>query len=392
MTVNIGQKGVARLRAAKNIAFIALFLLLTWLPTLDNYLALDHAPQPNEKRAPAPFPQFKATRAGAREFFAGLETYYTDHFGFRKRLIRWNNHWKRQVFRESTISVVMEGKGGWYFYASDKMIEHASGQIRFDDDTLRAWSDLLEARRDWLAKRGIAYLFVVPPDKHTVYPEFLPDWIYSGGSPTKLAQFVDFMKAHSTVPILDLRPVLTEAKQKARVYQFTDTHWTPEGGFVTYQALVRELARQRPGLEPLDSSQFSRATISKPGGDLATLMGQEGLIEKDYVTLAPIPPLESVPLATDAAILPKDWGKNPEPRVTDNPKASGKVILFRDSFAGSWVPFLSHHFNRVIYIWQYDWDSAFIQREKPDVVIDEILERFLNQWDPRELKKRDALK
>jgi hypothetical protein len=47
-------------------------------------------------------------------------------------------------------------------------------------------------------------------------------------------------------------------------------------------------------------------------------------------------------------------------------------------------------FNRVIYIWQSEWDAAFIERKKPDVVIDEILERLLYQWDPQD--QRDALK
>jgi hypothetical protein len=378
----------ARLRAGKSIVFIALFLLVIWLPTLDTYFDLDDAAQPNEKRELAPFPEFEATRPGARAFFAGLEAYYTDHFGFRKRLIQWHNHWKGKWFKESTTSKVMQGKDGWYFFAGDKMIDDASGRLRFDDDTLRAWRDLLESRRAWLAQRGIAYLFVIAPDKHTVYPEHLPNWVGRGGSTTRRAQFLAYMKIHSTVPILDLGSALIEAKRHTRVYQFTDTHWTEEGAFVTYQALLRELAKQVPGLKPLDSAQFSRSTIAKSGGDLATLLGQDDLVEKDYVSLAPIPPLENPPYTNDAQILPKAWPENTDPAVTENPHATGKAILFRDSFGGFWSPFLGHHFNRVLYIWHYEWDAAFIEREKPDVVIDEILERFLNQLDPQDL--RDA--
>jgi hypothetical protein len=40
-------------------------------------------------------------------------------------------------------------------------------------------------------------------------------------------------------------------------------------------------------------------------------------------------------------------------------------------------------------VWQQNWDKGFIEKEKPDVVIDEMLERFLIVRDPVELKKRD---
>ena len=366
-------------RTQKSVVFIALFLLLIWLPTLDTCFGLDRASQPNENRALTPFPELEATRPGVRQFFAGLEAYYSDHFGFRRLLIRWHNRWKHDWFEESPTSTVILGKDGWYFFASDQLIAEASAATHFDEATLRAWCDLLEARRAWLARRGIAYLFVIAPDKHTVYPEYLPDWVRRGGEATLLAELVAYVKTHSTVPILDLRPVLNEAKRTSRVFQFTDTHWTPDGAFVTYQSLVRELAKQIPRLEPLDSAQFSRVSTTKPGGDLAKALGDDSLVEKDYAALEPIPPLANLASTSDARILPKEWVPNTEPVVTENPEATGKAIVFRDSFASDWSPFLGHHFNRIIYIWQYEWDAAFIEREKPDVVIDEVLERFLRK-------------
>jgi alginate O-acetyltransferase complex protein AlgJ len=53
-------------------------------------------------------------------------------------------------------------------------------------------------------------------------------------------------------------------------------------------------------------------------------------------------------------------------------------VMFRDSFATYLIPFLGYHFQRSVYIWQRPWDLALIEREKPDVVIDEMLERYLD--------------
>jgi hypothetical protein len=104
--------------------------------------------------------------------------------------------------------------------------------------------------------------------------------------------------------------------------------------------------------------------------------------------LKPLPTLETL---FDAVRFPKRDAKEPDPRYTLNEKASGKAIVFRDSFAGSWYLFLGQHFREVLYIWHYDWDRPLIEREKPDVVIDEMLERFFNEKDPLELARKDRL-
>src|SRR5471032_1208221 len=98
------------------------------------------------------------------------------------------------------------------------MIDDVMGNRPFRDSELEAWRDLLQGRHDWLAQRGIRYLFVIPPDKHTIYPEHLPDWLVTAARPPqRLDQFIQYMKAHSDVPVLDLRQTLLDAKKDVRV-------------------------------------------------------------------------------------------------------------------------------------------------------------------------------
>ncbi len=51
--------------------------------------------------------------------------------------------------------------------------------------------------------------------------------------------------------------------------------------------------------------------------------------------------------------------------------------MFRDSFATWLVPQLSENFSRVVYSWQYTFDCQLVERERPDVVIQELVERVL---------------
>ncbi len=56
--------------------------------------------------------------------------------------------------------------------------------------------------------------------------------------------------------------------------------------------------------------------------------------------------------------------------------------LYHDSFADSWVPYLGYHFREIIYVPRDDWDYDFMLREKPDVVMDETVERYFNNSNP----------
>ena len=46
--------------------------------------------------------------------------------------------------------------------------------------------------------------------------------------------------------------------------------------------------------------------------------------------------------------------------------------MFRDSFATWLIPLLSEHFQRIVFSWQYTLERELVERERPDVVIQEM--------------------
>lgn len=369
---------------------IVVFLALLWLPTLDHFFSFDHAPIPVENRRPAPWPQFHGV-SRSREFVAGIEDYFNDHFGFRKRLVRWNNRWKTQLFRDAPRREVLIGQDGWLFYAGQRMMENWTRKETWSAKDLENWRLLLETRRDWLRSQGIHYIFVVPPDKHTVYPEFLPAWMEEVSKPSKLQLFIDYMHAHSTVEVLDLSPALRDAKKSRVDYLKTDTHWNAYGGFAAYRAMIQALSHQMPALQPLPLNAYDwKPALIQSAGDCAAKLGNaDSYTETETVTPVATEPLASLKPRFDPVRLPQKGAEETWPCYTLNEKASGKALLFHDSFACSWYSFLGQHFREVVYIWQYDWNRPLIEREKPDVVIDEMLERFFNTANPAELLLKD---
>jgi len=371
-----------------NVVLIILFVALIWLPTIDTLFSIDDAPRLSENRAMATKPVFTGL-ANTKEYLAGLELYFNDHFGYRKMFVRMQSSWKRKLFGETSVSVAMIGRDGWLYTTVNRMIENYTGLSRFTVEDLAAWQVLLEARRDWLQKRGIAYVVVVTPDKHTIYPEHLPQWLRPAPGPTKLDQWLEYLQQHSALHPLDLRSVLLKAKNEHAVYLMTDTHWNSLGAFLGYQQLIQEISRQVPTVQPLPATSFTQQPISGLKGDLAVLLGQESSFpEKQATFMVSAPNLPK--LQIEEAML-QAGEKHVSITRTHNPQAIGSAIVFRDSFGAAWIPFLGYNFREVIFLNQREFDTALIEKEKPLIVIDQIVERIVNTYDPIRLMANDGI-
>jgi hypothetical protein len=56
-----------------------------------------------------------------------------------------------------------------------------------------------------------------------------------------------------------------------------------------------------------------------------------------------------------------------------------RAVVFRDSFANALVPYLAEDFSRVLFVWDRDVDPRVVAIEQPDVVVQEIVGRFLGR-------------
>ena len=367
-----------------NVTLIAVFSVLLWLPTIDTFFHVDYTPAINEKRVLAQFPHLKSFPGGLKEYIAGLEACFNDHFGCRNQLIRWHIDWQLIFLRATGGSgpIIIIGRDNWLFYAQNQMVEHYRGVRQFTPQNLRDWQALLEHRRDWLAQRGIKYLFVIAPDKHSIYSEHLPAWMTKVHPETKLDQFFTYMRAHSTVEVVDLRPALLDARRIAPTYLKTDTHWNAFGGFVACQ----EIAKKLPGLEPLSLDSFELKKTAADGGDLAGLLGLK-MAEENAVSLIPKTNLPSLEVSANPARNPDYKG----PSFAKNSQEKGVAVVFCDSFGPALMPFLDCCFGKAASLQKHELDARWIEREKPDVVISEMVEREFNVMDPNLLRVNEAL-
>ena len=362
----------------------ALFLIVLFLPALMTGASHEEAHgRLEEKRQLAKRPGFPERIDAVIAFPRQFEAYFNDHFQLREVLIRSHNRLKIKLLKKSPQRDVLLGRDGWFFYARNNLLQDFLGLEPLSTEALQARQRLLEAKRDWLASHGIPYVFVVAPNKQTIYPEKMPEGYTRSKTPSRLDQLLGYLRSHSDIPVVDLRESLLADKTKEKLYFNTDTHWTPNGAFIGYQRIMEALHRTRndPQLTPRSFVDYRGIASVREGGDLAGMLGIAGDIKEPYDRLEPLfrPCSQIEPLPN---FMNLDWKPAPDPAASNCANADLRLVMFHDSFGEGLRPYLSEHFKRAVYIWQNNLDGdlfkAIILKEKPDIVIEEIVERMIS--------------
>ena len=364
---------------------VGLFLLTIFLPAALALLPWKlSSPQLTEKRQLAERPAMPASIEALMTFPQRFNRFFDDHFPLRTELIQRYNYLRIKIMKQSDQRNVLMGRDGWLFYTQERQLRDFVGRAPFRDDKLAALRGLLEARRDWLAARGIAYLFIIPPGKPTIYPEYMPENYRRARGRTRMDQFMDHMGKHSDLTIVDLRSSLLAAKSKHLLFHRHDTHWNALGGLVAYgeimryvsQALDRDMGYIRSWQD------FSLHYRDRQGGDLTDMLELSAHFTESEPYLVSNDDFK--PCARKLihdSYLGRDWTGEETPFTMFCPQAAIDMVMFRDSFASRLVPYLSEHFRRSTYIWEWNYDAdlfkAVIEKEQPQIVIDECGERLL---------------
>ena len=355
------------------------FLVVITLPAAANLAGHDGADPTAENRELAAFPRIEgATMASLRTYSDRLSAWFDDHFGFRSTLVRWSGEIRLFVLGVSPSQSVAKGRHGWFFYADDGAIEDYANVTPLTPEAVANWRTAVLRARGWLQARHITYIFTIAPDKHVVYPEEMPSSLSRVGDLSRTDQLLTALQDAGLA--VDLRPALVAAKRDERIYYRTDTHWNDRGAFAAYRQIVRAVRARVPAVPPeWTRDDFEPASREDEGGDLAAMMGLKRVLREEDLLLVPRRPRHAVVVEPTGAEPTAEEGY----LVTEIAGSTlPRAVIFRDSFVSQLVPFLSEHFSRAVYMWQNDFDADLVSREKPDVVIQEIVGRHLYGFIP----------
>lgn len=326
---------------------------------------------------PVPYPRFDLST----RWLAAFDEWFTANLGWRRSLIQLHNLLGYRVLRDLQSDSVLVGRDDWLFLRQDAGWKAFRSEEPLSAREAAGFRRSFSDARRWLAKRKIPFLFVVVPSKETIYPEYLPASATRARDVTLLDEVLRELSA-AKIDYIDLREPLLAAKQDdTLLYDPMDSHWNGNGARIGASLMMKraaELLERGPDYAELNA----KLVPEQHEPDLALLLSLEDRLSERSIALLPREPRARRIEPSEEFVSLTRWQMNRV--VFEAPDESlPTALILRDSFGEALMPVLSQKFRRSVWIWTHNIDLGLIEREKPDIVIMELTERFLCNRPPR---------
>jgi len=336
-----------------------------------------------ENRTLSPLPNMPINRNMLKEFPKKFDAYYADHFGLRAWFTQYYKSIKYRL-GDSSSKYVIRGKEGWLFLGSikeqHKVHKDPIGDVRhvnlYSQADLEKFTLYITRLNNWLQKQGIQYLFVIAPNKHTIYFNKLPDYIKRVNPQSATDQLVSHLKQHTSIHIVDLRARLIQQKDKYDLYSKIGTHWNFQGANIAQYEILTQVKYLFP--QKIYPQLYPQRIFKKQLAldvDLEKMLGVS--IKPPVYAYQPIFDKGGTSIADYIQIIYE--AKNQPFNIT-NPEQILTTLVFRDSFFSHLLPYFEQHFKSATYVEEklnYASLSQQLKLQKPDIIIEEWVERSL---------------
>ena len=322
-----------------------LFCAFLGLMVTANALTPDKAFSDLENRplSQRPALSWKAVRTG--DFMSDYESYITDQFAGRDG---WT---AAKAFSEKLVG--KQENNGVYFCDDATLIS------RFDAPDEKRLTNNINYVNQFAEKSPVPVTFGLIPTQASIWAHKLPQ-----GAPNYDQSLVMSQAAQSTTArFVDLTSVLSQHKDEPIFYR-TDHHWTSLGAYYGYVALSEVL-----GYTPVPLENYTKTTVStefygtvfsssgvrwvKPD-EIDIYVPEEGVTVTSHTYDNKGNPIEEPRQLYDESYLSKKdkysmflGGQQPLGVVKTGNTDKPKLLLIRDSYSDSLVPFLTPHFSEI---------------------------------------------
>lgn len=305
----------------------------------------------DENRALQSAPEFSLSSLRDGSFMKSAEDYVGDHFMLREPLVRLNTRVQLLMGKRDLAAnySVAPAEGGVYFgkngHVYEVLLPDRTGTFKANASAL-----------SYFAEKTAMPLYVLPvPSGSQEQPENLP---YSAPNHDQREELEQMRKTlDGKARVVDVFGALS-LKTGSDCYFKTDHHWTSRGAYAGYSALAGAM-----GIQAAPQSDFRYETVSAPFyGTLyskAMLSGQQPdtlelpFYKKSSALTQQVGKKVEQGIYRTEYLSKKDkysvyLGGNPSVCVVRNPQAKGgKLLLLKDSFANSMIPYLTVNFSEI---------------------------------------------
>lgn len=308
-----------------------------------------------EKRPLSEFPEVVVQGKVNTEFFSELDTWLAEHFPFRSAIISTNNLLKATLFGSSDEDQVVVGKNDWLYFS--QTLPDYFGENVMTEAQLRQIVTTLSLIQEQVTQSGGKFVFAVAPNKNTVYPQYMPSYYQPSHTVNNLDRLTALLREEPY--FADLRGALSGSS--GQLYHARDSHWNNLGAMIAWQQMVAAAGGNHALFQGVDYTWNQNWR-----GDLEDMI---------------FPSFSFLDWQADYAV---DWTyqitsnyRSEEDILitTENTGGQGRLLMMRDSFGNSLLPFFAQTYEYALFSRAVPYDLREI--DSYDTVIIEIVERNL---------------
>lgn len=339
-----------------------------------------------ERRNLASFPNRFQNGTLNPDYVENVIAWFEDHMGFRDSFVALRNRMQMDLFHLSPTDKVHLGKEGWLFYTQNLNLEIATGEYPLSEETMEELTRRYLQIESRLEDEGIDFVLLFIPSKVSVYPEY----VRAGTGEvqvTPIDRLSEYLTAHTSIKVINLKPDLIAAKGEHEVFHRTDTHWNGYGVYAGYESVIKKLSEW--GLCDPHIAQVTFAQTEETTDLLNMATGGSVATRTSMLSVFQIEDERAIDDA-DGELSPEFWQYIRESGIANEEQCSHYVndsidgkraLVLGDSFLGSQnvMTLFAENYSEVFFVRDAArLDMGLVNLVQPDVVIFERTERFLN--------------
>jgi len=294
----------------------------------------------------------------SKDFGEKIESYVSDNFAFRDKLINANNMIKAKIFGVSGNKKVTIGKDDWLFYTES--LDDVTSESVMTDREIFCVTRTLELISNYVKSFNGRFIFTIAPNKAGLYSQYLPYYYKKSDVPNSMDKVLNKL---NNVDYLNLKTVFEDNSEV--LYHKLDTHWNNKGAFLVTSSLLKylKLDNVKSYSEP-EKKQDWDGDLSKmlfPDMDYKDEQYYYNENEFNYTHTRRFKGTDDMIIST-------------ENKQSDN----GSILIFRDSFGRSLIQFISDNFSKSVFSRNIPYDINQISKNHYDFVVFEIVERNID--------------
>lgn len=355
----------------RSIIFMGLILYLS----ITNIIAPKKVFSNKENRYLQEFPEINKKTIISGEFSKGFEIYTTDQFISRDNWISLKTMADLAMLKKDNTRVYF-GKDNYLFDIDKKLDEE---QFKRNIKDINIFIDNISKYN-----KNISISSLLIPTKSAALNDKLPLYAPVVNEEDILENLK--MEINKNMNIIDLKDVFTE-KSNEYIYYKTDHHWTTKGAFYAYDKYMKEKIDNTIKIEDFTISEESKNFLGTSYRKASLYLGDPDIIHKfeskDKIDLQITinNQIETDSLYEESYLNKTDkysyflGGDKSLIEIETSVKNHKNILVIKDSFANSFIPFLTSHYENISVIDPRYFNTSIIDYIEENE-IDEVLFLF----------------